>query len=98
MLVTLLTGGGAWPAYRSDARTDRLGTLNLLGVCRRRDQSIGQSRHSQLANSRTNSKGLNSIGPEELVPEERLDYSWNTRCTGRSTLNSGQYVAKWTYL
>jgi hypothetical protein len=48
-------------------------------VRRSRDESLSKVLDSQLANAGANAESFNSISPEELVTEERLDNRRNSR-------------------
>ena len=74
-------------AYRADLLTNGLGFLNLLDIRGGGSQGIRQALNGQPAHTRPDSKGFDSVGPEELVTEEGMDNSRNARCEGRQYLD-----------
>jgi hypothetical protein len=65
-------------------------------VCRGSDEGLSEVLHSQLANTGADAKSFHSIGPEELVTEERLDNGRNSRW--RQTLVTNMWEAGIAYL
>ena len=73
-------GSDANETYRSDLFTNQLRSFDDLLVGRCFVQSVRKAIYSQLADCSTDSKGFDSIGPEELITEERLDDRGDSSC------------------
>ena len=65
--------------YSSYLFTYRLCPCNLLGIRGCRNQCVCEALHVQLADCRADAQSFHPVRPEELVTEERLNDSWDTR-------------------
>ncbi len=68
--------------YRSDVLTNQSRSIDELLAGRSLMQSMRETVHSQFAHRSTDSERFNSVGPEELITEERLDDSWDPGYSG----------------
>lgn len=77
---TLILHIHLYGTYRANLFSNLLRPLNLLLISGRGDQCVGKALHGELADSRSDTKSLDTISPEVLVAEEWLDDSRDTSC------------------
>lgn len=76
-------------AYFTNVFPKKFGTINLLLVSCCKDQRLGQGIDSQLADSCANTESLDTIPPEELIPEERSNDGWDASWMSNESMRHG---------